>query len=122
MFVFPWARPRPLLTAYLIVAVSAAFLFAAVAPVRSLELEAPGPVPDACYSVPVTTADCLAVIPKPGQSTGEDKFSFRPGSPEFLISLDIFNGTTAFSKPRLAGKNQADSVNIKNSILLKLRI
>jgi hypothetical protein len=120
---FARIRPHPVLAAYLIVAVSAVFLFAALEPVRSFESENAGPISGACYTSLFTTIDYLAVIPKISQNTTrENTFSpFRPGSLRLLIFFGI-HIIALFSESPLAGKPQINPINIKNTILLKLRI
>jgi hypothetical protein len=116
-------RMRPVLAAYLIVAVSAVFLFAALEPVRSFELETAGPFSGACYTSLSTTIDYLALIPKIGQNnaSGNTFSPFRLGSLRFFIFFGI-HIVTIFSGLPLAGKIQVNPINIKNTILLKLRI
>jgi hypothetical protein len=120
---FAWTKLRPALAVYLIVTVSAIFLFAAVEPVRSFELETAGPVSDVCYTSLFTTIDYLAVIPKIVQNaTPENTFSpFRVG----YFRLFIFFGIhiiMIFSGSPLGERIQVNPVNIKNTIQVKLRI
>ncbi|MDR1058303.1 MAG: hypothetical protein LBL43_02020 [Treponema sp.] len=118
-----FARLRPLLAVYLIIVVSAVFLFTEVESIRSFELETPGAISGSCYTSPAAAVDCLAVIPKTGQNTAESAVSpFRVGVPRFLVPSGAYNDITAFFKSPFAGKIQANSFTIKDSILLKLRI
>jgi hypothetical protein len=130
-----WTRPLPLFVCLrkhfnrlwgwgLIIAVSAAFLFAAVEPLRSFESETSGSISGAYYASQVTITGCLAVIQKAGEKT-QNALSFRLAlrlTLRLLISLGIYQGFTAFSKSPLAGNTQTNPISIKDSILLKLRI
>jgi hypothetical protein len=110
-----------MLVVYLIIAVAVAFLFAAVDPIRSFDWEAPGTISGACYVSQVAAADFLAVLPKTSQN-GNTLSSFRMISLRFFVPLGIYAMVTACSRASLNGKTQADPLNKKNSILLKLRI
>ncbi|MDR2630305.1 MAG: hypothetical protein LBC60_05220 [Spirochaetaceae bacterium] len=120
---FGWTKPRPKLAVYLIIAVSTAFLFAAVEPIRSFEFEASDSISGRYYASPAITINYLAVVQKIGQNTAQNTFSFfRLGSIRFLISFGLFNVFTAFFKSSLSGKTNTNPINLKESILLKLRI
>jgi hypothetical protein len=120
---FAGIRLRPMLAVYLIIVVSAVFLFAEVESIRSFELEAPGAISGSCYTSRAVAVDCLAVIPKIGRNTAENTLSpFRIGFLRFLVPLGMYNDGKAFFKSPSAGKTRAGAFIIKDSILLKLRI
>jgi hypothetical protein len=123
MVEFARMKLHPVLAVYLIVTVSAIFLFAAVEPVRSFEFENEEPISDAYYTSPLPVVEWLAVIPKIGQNTTlKNTFSpFRLGSLRLFIFFGI-HIITIFSGSPFSGKIQANPVNIKNTIQLKLRI
>jgi hypothetical protein len=112
-------RPRHIGAVYLIIAVSATFLFEAVEPVRSYEIETLGPISGTCYTSQVTLIDCVAVIPNIGRNTIENRWTL--GFLRMLISFGMYS-MTAFSKSFFIEKVQTNPIDIKNSILLKLRI
>ncbi|MDR1300905.1 MAG: hypothetical protein LBK43_00335 [Treponema sp.] len=114
-------RPQSIGAVYLIIAVSATFLFVAVEPVRSYETEMLGPISGTGYTSQVTVIDCVAVIPNIGRNTLENRWAFRLGSLRILIPLGMYS-ITAFSKSPFIEKIQTNPIDIKNSILLKLRI
>jgi hypothetical protein len=110
-----------MLAVYLIITVAVAFLFAAVDPIHSFEIGTPGAISGACYIPRVMADDILAVLPQAGQS-GNTLSPFRMISLRFFILFGIYALVTAVSRSSLGGKIQANLVNKKNSILLKLRI
>jgi uncharacterized membrane protein len=114
---------QPLLVVHLIIAVLAAFIFAAAAPVHSYEFEIRGTMSDTYYSSPVAIIDCLAIVPKISENNVKNTFSpLRMVSLRLFIFLSVCNIILAFLKSHFAGSVQLYPVNIKNSILLKLRI
>jgi hypothetical protein len=116
-------RSHPLLAIHLIATVFAAFIFAAAAPVHSYEFEIQKTGSDTYYTYPAVILDCLAIIPKIGQNNVKNTFSpLRLASLKFFILLGICNIILAFSKSNFSGSAQLCHINIKNSILLKLRI
>jgi hypothetical protein len=118
-----WTKSQPLLAVHLIIAVLAAFIFAAEAPVHSYEFEIMGTGSDTYYSSPVTIIECLAVVPKISESNVKNTFSpLRLASLRLFIFLGIYNIILAFLKSHFAGSVQLYPINIKSSILLKLRI
>jgi hypothetical protein len=118
---FPRARSRPLLTVYLIIALLAVFLFAAVEPIRSLEFEKPEPI-GLSYTSPIISISYLAVLPNTSQNAGESASSLRAGALRFLILFGMYAIIAAFFKSLSLEKTQANPADVKNSILLKLRI
>jgi hypothetical protein len=114
-------RQRPMLAVYLIITVAAAFLFAALDPIRSFEFEIPGAISGACYVSHIAADDFLAVLPQTSQS-GNTLSPFRMISLRFFILFGLYALVTAVSRSSLCGKIQANPLNKKNSILLKLRI
>jgi hypothetical protein len=114
-------RPHPLLVIYLIIAVAAAFLFAAVDPIRSFEIETPEAISGVWYTSPLAAFELLAVLPQTSQN-GNSLSSFRMISLRFFILFGICVILTVFSGSFLNGKIQANPLNKKFSILLKLRI
>jgi hypothetical protein len=107
--------------AYLIIAVSAVLMLAAMEHVRSVEFETSGPISGSSYLSQVAAIDCLAVIPRIGQNTLKNAF-LRLGSLRFLLPFGIYNGITALCKSPFAGTIPAHPVDINNSIPLKLRV
>jgi hypothetical protein len=104
-------------------AVSAAFLFAAVEPLRLFEFDAADSSYGAYYSSRLILSDCLAVSPKIGGNMVENTFSpLRFGSLRLFMPLGTFNVPAAFSIYFIIRKKHFISFSIKNSILLKLRI
>jgi hypothetical protein len=104
------------------IAVSAAFLFAAVEPLLSFEFETRGLISEAYYDSQPAIADHLAVSPGIGGNIVKNTFSFlRLGSLRLFLLFGI-NIMMAFSKSFIVRKKQSHPISIKNSILLKLRI
>ncbi|MDR3355851.1 MAG: hypothetical protein LBO04_01535 [Spirochaetaceae bacterium] len=104
-------------------AVSAAFLFAAVEPVRFVEIEPQGQLSGVYYSSDLNIASRLAISPKIGGNIVKNAFSpQRLGSLRLFILFGIYHILTAFSKSLIIRKSQSYPVKVKNSILLKLRI
>jgi hypothetical protein len=120
MLQFMRVKARFVLSVCLVAAVSGVFLFNATEAARSLEYEASGA---GALTATVTNADCLAVAPKIGRRVAENGFS--PSRADFMRFLILpGNGgiLTAFSKSHIAGKAKTHPDNIKNTILVKLRI
>jgi hypothetical protein len=120
MVKFARARARPVLAVCLVMAVSGAFLFNATEDVRSLEFEAAG---GGTLTTAVTSVDCLAVVPKIGRSSAKNMFSpLRIGHPRLFVLPATTNILTTRSKSHIAGKINSSPDNIKDTILVKLRI
>jgi hypothetical protein len=116
-------KSQSILAVFLGIVVSSAFLYAAVEPVRLIELEASSTVPGVYYTSHIAIAECLAVAPKIGRNIVENNFlSFRLNSLRFFFLFGIYSIITAFSKSFITAKIQTNSINLKNTILLKLRI
>jgi hypothetical protein len=108
---------------YLSIAVSAAFLFAAVDPIRSLAFETPGLITGAYYTAQGTITDCLATVPKIGRNIqGNTCSPLRLGSLRLFILFGIYTIITILFKSCIMRNIQTNSIHIKNPILLKLRI
>jgi hypothetical protein len=123
MFGLVWTKSQPSLAVNLIIAVLAAFIVAAAAPVHSYEFEVMGTGSDAYYASPGTIIDCLAVVPKISENNVKNTFSpLRLASLRLFIFLGMYNIILAFLKSNFMGSVHLYPLNIKNSISLKLRI
>jgi hypothetical protein len=106
----------------LIIAFLVAFLYAVV-PANYYEFETMAPMRDSYYTIAVTSIDCLAVIPKIIQNNIKNTFSpLRIASLRLFVFLGICNIILALSKSCFTGKVQLFPINIKKSIILRLRI
>jgi hypothetical protein len=113
----------PILTAYLALAVAGAFTFAAAEPLPEGNLSVPEPISGGLLTPLDPLMDCVvgsgAVIDRAGG------YSFSPvrnGSFRLAIPLSAQNAKIAFSYLSLKTNKNANHLNIKNTILLKLRI
>jgi hypothetical protein len=76
---------------------------------------------DAYYTANVKLADCLAVIPKIGQNSSKNIFSpLRTSFLQFFLGVGAI--TSSLFALRFTGKIPVFPINIKKSIILKLRI
>jgi hypothetical protein len=112
-----------ILASCLALAVTGTSTFAVMEPLLSGEFSACAPISDASFTPINGFFDCVlgggAVIDR----AGERSFSpMRDGSLRVSIALGAQNGGSAFSRLSLKTIEKTNPPNIKNTILLKLRI
>ncbi|MDR0383295.1 MAG: hypothetical protein LBH50_04850 [Spirochaetaceae bacterium] len=117
------AKPCRMLTVFLATSVLGTSLLSTARAVRLFEFHAAGTFSAIWDAGIIDDDDCLAVIPKIGRNATERTPSpLRIGS-QRLFSLPAFwSVLTTFSKSRIAGIIQTCPDNIKNTILVRLRI
>jgi hypothetical protein len=116
---FVRVKSRLMLAVCVVTAVSGAFLSNVTESIRSFEFEAAGA---GTWTTTVTNIDYLAVVPKIGRSSVKVFSPLRTGSLRLFVLPVTAHVLTTHSKPRIAGKIKSYPDNIKNTILVKLRI
>jgi hypothetical protein len=116
--------PRLILAAYLVFAVMGIFTFAVMEPLDfddfwKAETEESG----GFFTLIDYTADCLSEnVIIPGKARGHSLSSLHNSSLRIMMSPGAKDAETVFSQSFLRIIERADYLNIKNTILLKLRI
>ncbi|MDR3116078.1 MAG: hypothetical protein LBU25_11240 [Treponema sp.] len=105
---------------YLSIAVSAAFLFAPVDPIRSSELEYPGLISEAYYTAQGTITGCLAIVSTIGRNIHSHRFSpLRLGSLRLFILFGIYTIISTLFTVCILSNIQTQGIYLKKSILCK---
>jgi hypothetical protein len=116
--------PRLILTVYLVPAVMGMFTFAEIEPLCSDDFwEAQTEELGGLCAVIDHVVDCLSEnVIILGKARGQSPSSLYAGSLRIMMFLGAKDAQTAFSQSFLRIIEKADYFNIKNAILLKLRI
>jgi hypothetical protein len=117
-------RLRLILTAYLVLAVMGIFTLAVIEPFQSDDFwKAKAGESGGFFTLIDHTTDCLSEnVIILGKARGHSFSPLHKGSPRITMSLGAKDAKTVFSQSFLRVIEKTNYLNLKNTILLKLRI